>query len=199
MTMKRALSLLLVCLMAIPCLAQQSGSSFEEEIQQFYQTIKGDYTATVTDTSSMSLHLTPIWEQANGPCHWLYLEALDDGTHQVIEQKIIEILPHSDITIKVVVHGLRHPEAFAGKWGNPNFFDGYNTSILKGKSKFVFIKTGDGEYQTNWSRRKSLKCFPAMDRIHFKFVREDERFYVKRLPRRSTHLIGFTFFKDQTE
>ncbi|MBR4391878.1 MAG: hypothetical protein IKT08_07235 [Bacteroidales bacterium] len=196
--MKRTLILLLICLWTFPCLAQQSDASIDE-MQQFFQTIKGDYNAEVNDSTSISLHLTPIWQQTNDPYQWLYLEAMNNETEQVLEQKIMEIRPNSDITVKVVVHGLRHPEVFAGKWGNPNFFDGYNTSILKGKSKFVFIKTGDGEYQTNWSRRKSLKCFPAFDRIHFKFVREDERFYVKRLLRRTSHLIGLTFLKDQTE
>lgn len=165
----------------------------------FYQTVQGDYTATVTDSTSMSLHLTPIWERENDRYHWLYLEVLNKETQQVIEQKIVEVLPHSDVTVKVVVHGLKHPEQFVGKWGNPNFFDGYNTKVLKGKSKFVFIKTKDGEYQTDWNRRKSLKCFPSMDRVHFKFAGEDGRLYVKRLPRRSSRLFGFTFIKDQID
>ena len=61
------------------------------------------------------------------------------------------------------------------------------------------MKTKDFEYQTGWSRRKNLKCFPAGDRIHFKFVQEDERFYVKRLLARSSDFASIVFFKAPTD
>lgn len=161
--------------------------------------MEGDYHAQLNDSVTFSLHLTPIWERENDRFHWLYLEAINNETQSVVEQKILEIKPLSDITFKLVVHDIKHPEQFAGKWGNRNFFDGFNTNILKGNSKFVFLKTKDFEYQTNWNRRKAFKCFPKGDRIHFKCSQDDERIYVKRVPARTSDIKGIVFFKDQTD
>ena len=127
------------------------------------------------------------------------MEASNSKTNQVIEQKIIEIKPISDISFNVMVHDISKPEMFEGKWSNRNFFDGFNTKILKRGRKFLFIKTKDFEYQTGWNRRKTLTCFPSGDRLHFKFVQEDERFYIKRVPKRSNNIIGITFYKDLTD
>ncbi|MBR6878273.1 MAG: hypothetical protein IKM95_02675 [Bacteroidales bacterium] len=190
--MKRIFLSLFVILMTLSGYSQKE-ADFTEDLRYFYTTMQGNYVGELSDSTRITLHLTPIWEQMGGS--YLYLEATNDENQSVIEQKILEIVPVSDITFKVYVHGIRHAEAFVGKWGNPNFFDGYNTSILKGKRRFVFFKTKDYEYQTNWNNRKSLKCFPARDRIHFKFSREDERFYIKRIPTKSTHIIGYTLIK----
>ena len=179
--------------------AQKADKYTENDVKQFYRTIQGDYTAQLNDSVSVALHFTPIWEREGDRFHWLYMEAVNTDTKVVVEQKILEIVPVSDILFKVVCHGISKPEVFVGKWSNRNFFDGFNTSILKGKKKFTFIKTRDFEYQTNWSNRKSLKCFPAGDRVHFKFVQEDERCYVKRIPSRSSDIIGYVFFKALTD
>lgn len=194
--MKRILFLFSLC---IACFAGMAQPSTTDDAKQFYRTLQGDYSGLTNDSVPMSLHLTPIWEQGNDPFRWLYLEAIDNSTQAVLEQKILEIQPLSDITMKVIVHQIKHPERFAGKWGNRNFFDGFNTSILKGKSKFVFMKTKDFEYQTNWNRRKSLKCFPKRDRVHFKCSQEDERIYVKRIPSGTSNIRGMVFFKDPTD
>ena len=114
-------------------------------------------------------------------------------------QQILEIQPLTDITFRVVAHGIKSPQRFEGKWREPYFFNGFSTGILKGKSKFVFLKTKDFEYQTNWKGRKGLKCFPAGDKIHIKFVQEDERCYIQRVPKRSTRIFGTTFFKALTD
>lgn len=190
--MKRIFLSLFVILMTLSGYSQKE-ADFTEDLRYLYTTMQGNYVGELSDSTRITLHLTPIWEQMGGS--YLYLEATNDENQSVIEQKILEIVPVSDITFKVYVHGIRHAEAFVGKWGNPNFFDGYNISILKGKRRFVFFKTKDYEYQTNWNNRKSLKCFPARDRIHFKFSREDERFYIKRIPTKSTHIIGYTLIK----
>ena len=194
--MKRTLFLLTLCLIHLVGRAQQFTI---DDTKQFYQTLQGDYTGQLNDSVSLSLHLTPIWEQGNNPFQWLYLEVTDNATQAVLEQKILEIKPLSESTFRLVVHGLRHPETFVGKWGNRNFFDGFNTSILKGKCKFVFLKTKNFEYQTNWNRRKLLKCFPKRDRVHFKCAQEDERIYVKRIPGGTSNIRGIVFFKDPTD
>ena len=191
--MKRILLLLPALLLTLSGFSQNEASFKSDNLTYFYTTLQGNYAGELEDSTRMTLHLTPIWEQMNGA--YLYLEAIHDDDQRIIEQKILKVVPNSDFTFIVYVHNLKHPEVFAGKWGNPNYFDGYNTSILKGKKKFVFLKTKDYEYQTNWNRRKSLKCFPSGDRIHFKFSREDERLYIKRVPTKSTHIVGYTLIK----
>lgn len=197
--MKRALLLLTVCLLTLSGIAQSKAKYSEDDVKQFYRTIQGDYTGQLSDSSVVALHFTPIWEREDDRFHWLYMEAFNTSTKTVIEQKIIEILPVSDIAFKVVVHGIAKPERFEGKWSNRNFFDGFNTSILKGKRKFNFMKTMDFEYQTGWNGRKNLKCFPQGDLVHFKFVQEDERLYIKRLLARSSDFDYIIFFKDLTD
>lgn len=197
--MKRLLLLLSVCLLAFSGMAQKKAKYTEDDAKQFYRTIQGDYKGKLNDSTSLTVHFTPIWEREDDRFHWLYLEAVNDKTKQIVTQNIVEIKPISNITFKVIVHKLKNPELFEGKWGNRNFFDGYNTKILKGKKQFVFLKTKDFEYQSSWNKRKSLKCFPKGDKIHFKFVQEDERFYIKRVPKRSNNIIGITFYKDLTD
>lgn len=194
--MKRLLFILAIALLASNTFAQKGQKYTEEDAKQFYRTIQGDYTAQPNDSTTLSVHFTPIWEREDDRFHWLYLEA--SNGKEIIEQKIIEIVPVSDINFKVCVYKIKNPELFAGKWGNRNFFDGFNSGILKGKKTFHFLKTKDFEYQTGWSGRKSLKCFPSDDRIHFKFVQEDERLYVTRALK-SSHLISYTFFKALTD
>ena len=197
--MKRLFILLTISILSLNCIAQKNTGFTENDVKQFYRTIQGDYTGKIGDSIDMALHFTPIWEKANDRFHWLYLEVVKTETKEIVLQKILEIQPLTDITFKVVVHGIKKPQRFEGKWHERNFFDGFNTSILRGKSKFVFLKTKDFEYQTNWKGRKGLKCFPAGDKIHIKFVQEDERCYIQRVPKRSTRIFGTTFFKALTD
>ena len=168
--MKKTILLLIVCLMTFSGIAQKPEKYTNEDLKQFYRTIQGYYTAQPNDSTTLSLHFTPIWEREDDPFHWLYMEIDNNSTKEIIEQKIIEIKPISSIAFKVVVHNISDPERFAGKWGNRNYFDGFNTSILKRGRKFNFMKTKDFEYQTSWSGRKNLRCFSSGDQIHFKFV-----------------------------
>lgn len=197
--MKRIVLLLSVCLLTLHVFSQKEEKYSVEDVKQFYRTIQGDYTGNVNDSTTLTLHFTPIWEQYGDPFRWLYMEAINKETKEIVEQKIIEIKPISDISFDVLVHKIANPELFAGKWSNRNFFDGFNAKILKGHSTFFFMKTKDFEYQTGWSGRKALKSFPKGDRIHFKFMQEGERMCIKRVPRRSTNIIGITFFKALTD
>ena len=194
--MKKAILLLITCVLSLAGFSQKYT---EDDVKQFYRTIQGDYTAQLNDSCTMQLHFTPIWEREDDRFHWMYVEGMNVQTKEIMIQKIIEVKPVSDITYKVIVHGIKNPEIFEGRWSNRNFFDGFNKSILKGSSKLSFMKTKDFEYQTRWGNRKSLKCFPKGDRIHFKFVQADERFYIKRVPRQSTHIIGIECFKELTD
>ncbi len=187
------------CLMATTTLAQRKTKFTEEDAKQFYRTIQGEYKAKINDSVNATLHFTPIW-QSDGRFHWLYMEAFYDESHEIIEQKVLEIVPVSKLTYKIIVRDLKDPKLLAGKWANRNFFDGYTTDILKGKSRFKFIKTKDFEYQTtDFCRRKSLLGFKKGDRVHFKFVQGDERLYIKILRSRSSKLDEVLFIKTPTD
>lgn len=193
--MKRFLLLITVCLLTFNGFAQENN----EPLKQFYRTIQGDYEGQLNDSTSMVIHFTPIWENNGNQFQWLYMEAVNRETKQIVTQNILEIETLTDITFEVTVYDINSPEVFAGRWDNRSFFDGYNKRILRGGLPFVFIKTMDFEYQTAWNGRKNLKCFPTGDRIHFKFVQEDERLYIKRVPKGTTDIIGYIFFKELTD
>lgn len=197
--MKRFMITLAIILLVLKLFGQKKSNYTENDAKQFYRTIQGDYTGSLNDSTTLSLHFTPIWEREDDRFHWLYMEATENETKKVVEQKILEIVPLSDISFRVILYDIKHPESFIGKWSNRNYFDGFNTSILKGKGKFLFMKTMDFEYQTNWNGRKTLKCFAKGAQVHFKFVQEDERLYVKWIPKRSSRIFGITFFKAMTD
>lgn len=197
--MRRTFILLSIVLLAFNGFAQKKATFNENDIKQFYRTIQGDYQGQLNDTTTLTIHFTPIWEREGDQFHWLYMEVVNNESKRIVTQNVIEIQPITDITFNVVVYRLKYPEQFAGKWSNRNFFDGFNTGALTGKKKFVFIKTKDFEYQTGWNSRKSLTCFPSGDKVHFKFVQEDERLYIKRLPKGTSNIIGYTFFKELTD
>ena len=193
--MKRILLLLFVGLLALNGIGQNKPYT-EDDAKQFYRTLQGAYRGQLNDSVSLTLHITPIWEREDDRFHWLYMEAINNSTKTVMEQKILEVKPISDIAFQLIVHDISQPATFEGKWSNRNFFDGYNTRILKSHSKFQFMKTKDFEYQTGWNGRKNLNCFPSGDQVHFKLVQEKESLYVKRVPKQTTHIIGITFTKD---
>lgn len=197
--MKRIMITLAIILLVLKLFGQKKSNFTENDAKQFYRTIQGDYTGSLNDSTTLSLHFTPIWEREDDRFHWLYMEATENESKKVVEQKILEIVPLSDISFRVILYDIKHPETFLGKWSNRNYFDGFNTSILKGKGKFLFMKTMDFEYQTNWNGRKTLKCFAKGAQVHFKFVQEDERLYVKWIPKRSSRIFGITFFKAMTD
>ena len=191
----RNILLLALCLVTSFGFAQKKEKFTENDAKQFYRTIQGDYKSMINDSTSVSLHFTPIWERENDRFHWLYMEAIDDSTKEIIEQRILEIKPKSDRIFKVIVYKIKNPKLFAGKWANRNYFDGFTQSILKCHCTYKFLKTKDFEYQTDLTSRKSLKCFTKGDIIHFKFVQGDERFYIKRQIKGRYSIEGYLFQK----
>lgn len=169
----------------------------ENDAKQFYRTMQGDYTVIVNDSTTAAAHFTPIWENMGNPFQWLYVEVVMDK--KVILQKVIEVQPKTDKVFRIYVHDLKNPEQFMGKWGNRNYFDGFTTNILKSGKKITFVKTHDFSYQTQWGRFKTIDCFPQGDLLHFKFVQEDERFFIKRMPNRTNRIIGYQGIKELTD
>lgn len=184
-------------LLSFNSFAQKAPKYTEEDAMHFYRTLQGDYTVLVNDSTTALVHITPIWEHTGNPYQWLYVEAT--MAENVILQKVIEVKPKDDKVFRVYIHDLKNPTQFTGKWGNPNFFDGYNTAILKGGKKMTFLKTHDYSYQSQWSRYTAIDCFPKGDLLHFKFVDQDERFYVKRMPGTTTRILGYQGLKELTD
>ena len=200
MNMKKLALVLVAILLVLSGFAQKQSKFTEEDAKQFYRTLEGDYSLiNEQDSVVATVHLTPIWESSDNRFQWLYLEVARDK--EVVLQKVLEIKPKNDKVFKVIMHDLKNPEQFVGKWGNRNYFDGFNTNILSGKFKLTFVKTEDFSYQmTGFKRINALKdCFPKGDALHFKFVQQDERFYIKRLLSRSNKLRGYQGLKAQTD
>ena len=181
--------------LTLSCFAQKGQNFTEEDLRQFYQTIQGDYVMQINDSTTAMVHLTPVWEHQR--FQWLYLEAECDNT--VLLQKVLEVLPKNDKVFKIKIYDLKNPDQFAGKWGNRNYFDGFNKSILKGGTKISFLKTSDFSYQSHWERINALGCFPKGDLLHFKFVQADERFYIKRMPNGTNRILGYEGLKELTD
>lgn len=195
--MKRFALVIAAMFLAFNGFAQKEPKFTEEDTKQFYRTIIGDYVVQVNDSTTMMVHFTPIWERPDNRFQWMYLEVTND--QNVVMQKVLEVKPKNDKVFRVYIHDLKNPAEFAGKWGNRNYFDGFTTSILKGKRQVSFVKTADFSYQTDLIRCSALNCFPKGDLLHFKFVQEDERFYIKRVPNGTSRILGYQGFKELTD
>ena len=195
--MKRFALILAAVFMALSGFAQEKFT--EEDVKQFYRTMLGDYTVIVNDSTTAKAHFTPIWENMGNRFQWMYVEV--ELNKKAILQKVIEVRPKNDKVFRVYVHDLKNPEQFVGKWGNRNYFDGFTPSILKSGKRMTFLKTSDFSYQTDSGPRRFgfIGCFPKGDLLHFKFVQADERFFIKRIPNRTSRIIGYQGIKDLTD
>ena len=192
--MKRFFLILSAILLAFNGFAQKQPKFTEEDAMHFYRSMQGDYTVIVNDSTTAAAHFTPIWENAGNPYQWLYLEVTMG--EKVILQKVLEVKPKNSKEYRIFFHDLKNPARFVGKWGNPNYFDGFNDAILKGGKRLTFTKTSDYSYQTQWVRFSAVYCFPQGDLLHFKFVDQDERFYVKRMPNGTNRILGYQGIKE---
>ena len=198
--MKRFALIIAAILLTFSGIAQRAPKFTEEDAKQFYRTLEGDYSLfDEKDSLLATVHFTPIWESVGNRFQWLYVEA--SKGKEVVLQKVLEINPKNDKVFHVVMHDLNDPEQFAGKWGNRNFFDGFTTSILKRGPRIAFVKTSDFSYQTNgFLKIPTLsQCFSQGDLLHFKFVQEDERFYIKRIPVNTNNIRGYQGRKELTD
>ena len=197
--MKRIALVIAAILLAFSGFAQKQPKFTEEDAKQFYRTMQGDYVMQVNDSTIAMVHFVPIWEKPDNRFQWMYVEATIDKN--VVFQKVLEVQPKSSTKFRVYLHDLKNPAEFAGKWANRNYFDGFTPSILKGGKRMTFVKTSDFSYQTNDgpTRYKAIDCFPQGDLLHFKFVQADERFFIKRVPKRTSRIIGYQGIKELTD
>lgn len=192
--MKRLALIFAAILLVFNGFAQKQPKFTVEDAMHFYRSMQGDYRVIVNDSTTGTAHFTPIWENAGNPYQWLYLEVTLGN--EVILQKVLEVKPKNDKVFRVFFHDLKNPAQFVGKWGNPNYFDGFNSAILMGGKRLTFTKTSDYSYQTQWVRFNAIYCFPKGDLLHFKFVEQDERFYVKRMPNGTSRIFGYVGLKE---
>ncbi len=200
MNMKKLALVIAAIFMVFSGFAQKTIKFTEEDAKQFYRTIEGDYNLlNEKDSLVAKVHFTPIWETPDNHFQWLYVEVSRDK--DVVFQKVLEISPKSDKLFRVIMYDLKNPQQFVGKWGNRNYFDGFNKSILGGKTTLTFVKTSDFSYQMNGFKTiKALKnCFSPGDLLHFKFVQQDERFYIKRIPENTNNIRGYQGLKELTD
>ena len=196
--MKRFTIIIAAIFLTFSGFAQKNPKFTEDDVKQFYRTMQGDYTMVVDDSTTAYVHFTPIWENSGNRFQWLYLEASVDK--KVVLQKVLELKPKNDKQFRVYIHDLKNPAEFSGKWRNRNYFDGFTPSILKSRKRLTFVKTSDFSYQThNIMRIKAIDCFPKGDLLHIKFVQEDERFYVTRVPKGTSHIIRLQGIKALTD
>ena len=194
--MKRFALILAAIFMVFSGFAQDKYT--ENDAKQFYRTMQGDYTVAVNDSTTADVHFTPIWESPDNRFQWLYLEA--SVGKKVVLQKVLEVKPKNDKQFRVYIHDLKDPAEFAGKWRNRNYFDGFTPNILKSGKRLTFVKTSDFSYQTrDIMRIRAIDCFPKGDLLHIKFVPEDERFYIKRVPKGTNRIIGYQGLKELTD
>ena len=197
--MKRFAILLATIFLTLSGFAQKQAKFTEEDAKQFYRTMQGDYVMQVNDSTTAMVHFVPIWEKPDNRFQWMYVEATIDKN--VVFQKVLEVQPKTSKKFRVYLHDLKNPAEFAGKWANRNYFDGFTPSILKGGKRMTFVKTSDFSYQTNDgpTRYSAMDCFPKGDLLHFKFVQEDERFYIKRVPQGTNRILGYQGLKELTD
>jgi len=196
--MKRFALIIAAIFLVFSGFAQKQPKFTVEDAKQFYRTMQGEYVVQVNDSTTADVHITPIWEGQGNGFQWLYLETTTDKG--VLLQKVLELRPKTDKKFLVLVHDLKKPAQFVGKWGNPNYFDGFTQSILKSGKRLTFVKTHDFSYQTTRLMRfNAINCFPKGDLLHFKFVQEDERFYVKRVPKGTNRILGYQGLKELTD
>ena len=193
--MKRFASIVTAVFLTFSGFAQKQPQYSLEDAKQFHRTLQGEYVMQVNDSTKADVHLTPIWENQGNGFQWLYLEASVDK--RVVLQKVLELQPKTDKQFRVLVHDLKNPAQFVGKWGNPNYFDGFTASVLKPGKRIAFVKTQDFSYQTTRLKRfNAISCFPQGDLLHFKFVQEDNRLYIKRMPKGTSRILGYQGVKE---
>ena len=72
--------------------------------------------------------------------------------------------------------------------------------MLKKGERVTFVKTHDFSCPMhNIMRISSINCFPKGDLLHFKFVQEDERFYIKRVPKGTNRIFVYHGLKELTD
>lgn len=195
--MKRFAMVLAAILLAFNGFAQKQPKFTEEDAKQFYRTMQGDYVMQVNDSTTAMVHFTPIWENDNR-FKWMYVEATIGK--DVVFQKVLEVRPKTSKKFLVFLYNLQNPEQFAGKWANRNYFDGFTKDILKSGRRINFVKTSDFSYQMHKIMRVSaIDCFPQGDMLHLKFVQEDERFYLTRVPKGTNRIFRYQGLKELTD
>ena len=173
------------------CLAQKPLKYSIEGVNLVCETIQGTYKAVDGDTAAMTLRIIPLQNDARA--FRFYLELCYDSISAPIEQKVLDVVPKTDLTFNFVVHNLNDGARFAR--ADKATLNQISTGNLGGTTKHVFYRTKTSDFQTKWQGRKAFKSIKRGDRLHYKFSNEEGCLYVKRVPHRTTRILGTTFVK----
>lgn len=82
---------------------------------------------------NISLHMYPIWTKSSD--FWIYVEqALNNKQDQPYRQRVYKVEKVEKNKFKTIIFTLKDEQSFIGKWKTPNYFDQFDTSILKERS-----------------------------------------------------------------
>ncbi len=191
--MKKFCFLAIAITLSTVCFAQKPAKYTEEDVNLICSTFQGTYKANDGDTAAMTLIIAPIAK--NGDVNTFYAELAYDSLNAPLEQKVFDIVPVSSKVYKIIVHNIKDPNRFFR--ADKSRLNKITTSDYSGKKKHHFYRTKSSDFQTNWQSRKAFKSIKRGDRLHYKFSDEEGRFYVKRVPARTTRILGTTFVKQE--
>jgi len=189
----RTLILAFAVVFSSVCFAQKAPKYTIDDVNRICETVQGIYKAKDGDTAAMTLRIIPLQNEAKA--FRFYAELCYDSISTPIEQKVFDIVPISSKVFTFVIHNMKDGTRFAH--ADKATLNKIAPSDLKGKRKHTFYNTKTSDYQTNWQGHKAFKSVKSGDRLHYKFSNEEGRFYVKRVPYRSTRILGITFVKQE--
>jgi len=105
---------------------------------------------------NISLHMYPIWQSKKG--YWLYVEqAINAMQDRPYRQRVYELTKMENGKFSSKVYTLENPKDFIGKWKTPDYFDQFDTSILKEREGCAVILEKQGENYTGSTNEKDCK------------------------------------------
>lgn len=157
--MKRLYSLTLIviaCLLLTNC-----KDATKEELTALQTLMTGSFDSSEqakADESyfDISLHMYPIWTSKDG--YWLYVEqALSSKQSKPYRQRIYQLEKLEDGSFSSKVYTLENPEAAVGKWKTPEYFDQFDSAMLKEREGCAVILKKDGDSYSGSTNEKDCK------------------------------------------
>ncbi len=104
----------------------------------------------------ISLHMYPIWKDKKG--HWIYVEqAASSFQEKPYRQRIYRVDQNEHDSFESIVYAIKGQEDFVGKWKTPEYFDQFDTSILKERIGCTVYLKKDGYAYHGSTNEKSCR------------------------------------------
>ncbi|MEM6720402.1 MAG: chromophore lyase CpcT/CpeT [Bacteroidota bacterium] len=161
--MKKSLIYTLSAVFAFTIVSFNSDTSAnpEDELKALRSMMTGSFDSSeqaASDESyyNISLHMYPIWESKEG--YWLYVEqALKSAQERPYRQRVYQLEKLANGKFSSKVYTLENPKEFIGKWKTPNYFNKFDTSILKEREGCAVILEKQGENYSGSTNEKDCK------------------------------------------